>query len=260
MTDATRLPRALRPFSSGQYRLLVAALAASLLSAGAWLVAAVWQVVELGGSPIDLSYVAVGSSLGLVLAVLFGGVAADRIPQRRILIAVEIVRGLAFAVAAVLAATGVIEVWQIALLSFVLGRRRRLLLPGVLGVAAGHPPAGAAARGQRHRGRAAARGHAGRGSRAREPAHRRAGALARVRGRGGPPGGRRRGARRHAHDARAPRSRRGGRRIRSVSRSSTCATGSPTCCARGGCSRRSCSRSSSSSSSWVRSRCCCRSP
>ncbi|RZS65707.1 putative MFS family arabinose efflux permease [Agromyces ramosus] len=121
MTDATRMPRALRPFSSGQYRLLVAALAASLLSAGAWLVAAVWQVVELGGSPIDLSYVAVGSSLGLVLAVLVGGVAADRIPQRRILFAVEIVRGLAFAVAAVLAATGVIEVWHIALLSFVLG-------------------------------------------------------------------------------------------------------------------------------------------
>ena len=121
MTEATRLPRALRPFSSAQYRLLVAALAASLLSAGAWLVAAVWQVVELGGTPVDLSYVAVGASLGLVVAVLFGGVAADRIPQRRILIVVEIVRGLTFAVAAVLAATGLIEVWHLAALSFVLG-------------------------------------------------------------------------------------------------------------------------------------------
>jgi MFS family permease len=119
--DADRLPRALRPFASGQYRLLVGALAASLLSAGAWLVAAVWQVVELGGSPIDLSFVAVGSSLGLVLAVLFGGVAADRIPQRLILIVVEIVRGVAFATAAVLAVTGVIEVWHIAALSFVFG-------------------------------------------------------------------------------------------------------------------------------------------
>ena len=121
VTDATRMPRALRPFMWGQYRLLVVALAASLLSAGAWIVAAVWQVVELGGSPIDLSYVAVGSSLGLVVAVLFGGVAADRIPQRRILFVVEVVRGAAFAVAAVLAATGVIEVWHIAALSFVLG-------------------------------------------------------------------------------------------------------------------------------------------
>ncbi|ANJ26522.1 MFS transporter [Agromyces aureus] len=121
MSDRSTLPRALRPFGIAQYRLLALALAASLLSAGAWLVAAVWQVVELGGTPIDLSLVAVGSSLGLVLAVLIGGVAADRIPQRRILITVEVVRGLAFAVAAVLAATGVIEVWHIAVISFVLG-------------------------------------------------------------------------------------------------------------------------------------------
>jgi MFS family permease len=84
-------------------------------------VAAVWQVVELGGTPIDLSFVAVGSSLGLVIAVLFGGVAADRIPQRRILLAVEIVRGTGFAVAGFLAVTGVIEVWHIAVISFALG-------------------------------------------------------------------------------------------------------------------------------------------
>jgi MFS family permease len=121
VTTAARLPRALRPFGSGQYRLLTAALAASLLSAGAWIVSAVWQVVELGGTPVDLSFVAVGSSLGLVLAVLFGGVAADRIPQRRILLTVEVVRGVAFSVAAVLAATGQIEVWHLAVLSFVLG-------------------------------------------------------------------------------------------------------------------------------------------
>ncbi|WP_127793947.1 MFS transporter [Agromyces sp. LHK192] len=121
MNREDRLPRALRPFGSGQYRLLVAALAASLLSAGAWLVAAVWQVVELGGSPIDLSFVATGSALGLVLAVLIGGVAADRIPQRRILFVVEVVRGATFAVAAVLAGSGAIEVWHIAVLSLVLG-------------------------------------------------------------------------------------------------------------------------------------------
>ena len=80
------MPRALRPFSSGQYRLLVVALSASLLSAGAWIVGAAWQVIELGGSPVDLSIVAVGASLGLVVAVLVGGVVADRVPQRRILL------------------------------------------------------------------------------------------------------------------------------------------------------------------------------
>jgi MFS family permease len=121
MTDATRLPRALRPFSSGQYRLLVVALAASLLSAGAWIVGAAWQVIELGGSPVDLSIVAVGASLGLVLAVLVGGVVADRIPQRRILLVVEATRAVVFTIAGVLAVSGTIEVWQLAVLSFVLG-------------------------------------------------------------------------------------------------------------------------------------------
>ncbi|GAA4371668.1 hypothetical protein [Agromyces bauzanensis] len=101
--DAARLPRALRPFGSAQYRLLAVALSASLLSAGAWIVAVVWQVVQLGGTPVDLSFVAVGASLGLVLAVLFGG-AADRIPQRWILLVVEIVRGAGFGVAGLLAA------------------------------------------------------------------------------------------------------------------------------------------------------------
>ncbi|MEI5583190.1 MULTISPECIES: MFS transporter [unclassified Agromyces] len=120
MTD-TRVPRALRPFTSGQYRLLVVALAASLLSAGAWIVAAAWQVIELGGTPIDLSIVAVGASLGLVAAVLVGGVVADRVPQRRILLVVEVARAGVFAVAGVLAATGAIEVWHLAVLSFVLG-------------------------------------------------------------------------------------------------------------------------------------------
>lgn len=121
MTSATRTARALRPFESGQYRLLVLAVSASLLSAGAWIVAAAWQVIELGGSPIDLSIVAVGASLGLVAAVLVGGVVADRVPQRRILLVVECVRAVVFGIAGTLALAGLIEVWHLAVLSFVLG-------------------------------------------------------------------------------------------------------------------------------------------
>ena len=63
------------------------------------------QVIQLGGSASDLSLVAFGSALGLTLSVLIGGVVADRVPQRRILLVVEAVRGLGFAAAAVLALT-----------------------------------------------------------------------------------------------------------------------------------------------------------
>jgi len=118
---AQRLPRALRPFANGQFRLLAAALVFSMLSVGIWLVASVWQVIALGGSPTDLSFVALGASLGLVLSVLVGGVVADRVPQRLILLTVELVRGLAFGTAAILALTGTIQVWQLAVIAFVLG-------------------------------------------------------------------------------------------------------------------------------------------
>lgn len=118
---APRLPRALRPFRSLQYRWLTTALACSLCSVGIWLVASVWQVIELGGSASDLSLVAFGSSLGLTLSVLIGGVVADRVPQRKILLVVEAVRGLGFAAAAVLALTGVVQVWHLAVIGLVLG-------------------------------------------------------------------------------------------------------------------------------------------
>jgi MFS family permease len=117
----TRLPRALRPFGNGQFRLLAAALVLSLLSVGVWVVASVWQVIQLGGSPTDLSIVATGAGIGLVGAVLVGGVVADRVPQRRILIAVEFVRVIAYGVAALLALTGAIQVWHLAVIAFVLG-------------------------------------------------------------------------------------------------------------------------------------------
>lgn len=121
VTPETKLPRPLRPFRWGQYRLLIGALSLSIFGSGMWLVAIVFQVRELGGGPIDLSFVATGNALGMVGAVLLGGVAADRIPQKRILIAVEAVKFAAIAVAAVLALTGTLEIWHLAVISLVLG-------------------------------------------------------------------------------------------------------------------------------------------
>ncbi|HSU36026.1 MAG TPA: MFS transporter [Propionibacteriaceae bacterium] len=114
-------PRALRPFSTPQYRILTIALLMSLLGAGVWLVAVVWQVIALGGGPADLSLVATGASVGLVGAVLIGGVAADRIPQKRILVTVEAVKAVAIGTAAALTFTGSVDIWHLAAVGFVLG-------------------------------------------------------------------------------------------------------------------------------------------
>ncbi len=115
------LPRALKPLETGQYRLLALALVLSLFGTGVWIVAVVWQVIELGGTPVDLSIVATAGSIGLVLAVLLGGVAADRIPQKRILSAVEAIKAASAVTIAVLALTETIEVWHLAVISLLLG-------------------------------------------------------------------------------------------------------------------------------------------
>ncbi|MFC7656286.1 hypothetical protein ACFQV8_07070 [Pseudonocardia benzenivorans] len=86
------MPRALRPFRRREYRLLVSSMAASLFATGIWLVAIVWQVIALGGGPAQLSVVAAANSGGLLLSVLVGGVAADRLRRRLVLCAVEAVR------------------------------------------------------------------------------------------------------------------------------------------------------------------------
>src|SRR5690606_4004356 len=89
------LTRALRPSQHPQYRVLATALTASLLGAGVWSVAMVWQVMALGGGPTQLSAVAAAGSAGLLAAVLLGGAVADRVPQRRVLMLVELTKARA---------------------------------------------------------------------------------------------------------------------------------------------------------------------
>jgi MFS family permease len=119
--SASRVPRLARPFRSPLYRWLIGALALSIFGSGMWLVANVFQVRALGGTPIDLSFVATGNAVGLVAAVLLGGVAADRIPHKRILVTVELVKISCAALGAALALTGTLEIWHLALISLLLG-------------------------------------------------------------------------------------------------------------------------------------------
>lgn len=105
----SRYPRALRPFFIRQYRMLAAALVLSLFGTGIWMVALVWQVIELDGGPRELSIVAAAAGFGLLSFVLLGGAMADRIPQRRILISVILTKLLVVATVAFLALTDVLR-------------------------------------------------------------------------------------------------------------------------------------------------------
>ncbi|MBX7443943.1 MULTISPECIES: MFS transporter [unclassified Arthrobacter] len=114
-------PKALRPFAHREYRVLIAALAISIFGSGMWAVAMVYQVMRLGGGPLDLSLVAAAGSAGLVAFVLAGGIAADRVPQRRLIVAVEGANLAVIAAVSGLAMAGWLQLWHVAVAAFVLG-------------------------------------------------------------------------------------------------------------------------------------------
>lgn len=129
MTDERTTRRALRPFRHRNYRLLVGSLAFSLFGSGMYVVAIAWQVMALGGGPSALSLVSTAFSVGLLLSVLLGGVAADRLPLRALLRAVEISRVTLTTVTGVLAVTGQLQLWQLGVIGFLLGATEAFFFP-----------------------------------------------------------------------------------------------------------------------------------
>src|SRR5918995_4350930 len=98
--------RVLAPFRIREYRLLIAAVSLSIFAEGMWAVVMALQVIELDDDPTSLSLVATCLGAGLVAFVLVGGIAADRIDQRAIIIVVECVNVVAVVAIAVLGTVG----------------------------------------------------------------------------------------------------------------------------------------------------------
>jgi MFS family permease len=122
-------PRALRPLRHEPYRWLFAATTMSMLGAGLLIVAFVWQVVALDGGPTALSAVTSLSAVGMLVSTLLGGALADRIPQKRILLTLELAQAAAIAVVAVLSLTGLLAIWHLSAVALVTGLAAGLYYP-----------------------------------------------------------------------------------------------------------------------------------
>ncbi|MGR0160674.1 MFS transporter [Paenarthrobacter nitroguajacolicus] len=121
--------RALRPFAHREFRVLISALSISIFGSGMWAVAMVYEVIHLGGGPLELSLVATAASVGLVGFVLAGGIAADRLPQRLLIIAVEGANLAVIASITALAMFNVLQLWHLAIGAFVLGVGQAFFFP-----------------------------------------------------------------------------------------------------------------------------------
>lgn len=121
--------RTFRPLASRDYRLLFAAVGIEVFGTGMWTIVMVFQVLALNDSPLALSAVATGMSLGLFAFSIVGGVVADRFSKRHVMITVQGFTAAVMTVIALLAMTGSIELWHLGVASFAMGTGSAFFYP-----------------------------------------------------------------------------------------------------------------------------------
>ncbi len=128
-TSMSGFRQGLRSLRYRNYRLFFMGQGVSLI--GTWMqtVAASWLVFRMTHSEFILGLVAFAGQVPILFISPFAGVLGDRVNRRYILIAVQVVAMAQAFTLAVLALTGVIQVWQIVLLAMILGIANAFEMP-----------------------------------------------------------------------------------------------------------------------------------
>ena len=117
-----------------EFRLLFGAQAVSVLGDRMVAIALAFAVLELGGSASEIGIVLAARTLPMVLTLLIGGVVADRISRRAVMVAADLARLLTQGAIAVLLISGAAEIWMIAVLSGLTGAATGFFNPASTGL------------------------------------------------------------------------------------------------------------------------------
>ena len=117
-----------------EFRLLFSAQAVSNLGDRMVPIALAFAVLELGGSAAEVGIVMACRTFPLVATLIIGGVVADRVSRRTVMIVADVVRVLSQGVTAALLIAGVAQVWELAVLAGVTGAAGGFFYPAVVGV------------------------------------------------------------------------------------------------------------------------------
>jgi MFS family permease len=98
------------------------------------LLALSFAVLDLTGSVTDVGLVLAASRAPIVIVVLAGGVVADRLSRRRLMVASDIVRAAALGVTAALLIAGTARIWQLVVLQAVTGAAAGFFYPAATGL------------------------------------------------------------------------------------------------------------------------------
>src|SRR5919199_6983192 len=99
----------LAPLRHRDFRLLWTGMAVSLLGDGVFLVAMAWDAYVLWNAPAALSLVGIAMTLAMIVFLVPGGIASDRVDRRRAMLVADGVRAAAVAALAALALAGMLR-------------------------------------------------------------------------------------------------------------------------------------------------------
>lgn len=97
-------------------------------------VALAFAVFQIGGGAAQLGLVLASLTVGRMAFVLIGGVWADRLPRRLVMLTCDAIRAAVQAFVAVALFTGMAQVWMLAVTSFVFGSASAFFLPAATGL------------------------------------------------------------------------------------------------------------------------------
>ena len=80
-----------------------------------------WLTFELTGSPLFLGYIGLASAVSSIGLNLFGGVFADKLDKRRLIVITQLTTALLVFLLAVITLLDVVQVWHIILIAFIAG-------------------------------------------------------------------------------------------------------------------------------------------
>jgi MFS family permease len=103
------------------YRRYISGQAISLTGTWMQMTAQSWLVLTLTGSSTDLGLIVALQTLPVLLLGPYGGVIADRVDKRRLMVILQAAMGIQALVLGLLTVTGVVTVWEIGVLAALLG-------------------------------------------------------------------------------------------------------------------------------------------
>jgi len=115
-----RLPTSVDVLRERNFARYLGAVSVSHLGGGMANIALAFAVLEFG-TPTDLGIVLLSREIPMIVFLLLGGVFADRLPRRTILVGTDLVKGGAQVVTAILLFSGAAHVWNVALVQIAFG-------------------------------------------------------------------------------------------------------------------------------------------